>query len=574
MPTLRRRERETLFFSLLAILSLTYAGFTVASTWLEFDKGWQLSASALLVTLGLALGRQLGVSVRWLSIVMQGTLLAHATSLAWLTGGIYSPALGWLALTPFPAVLLYSIRSSLYWLAGVCGILVLMYAHAWLGGSSSIELNPIDLMHWHMGMAVIILVAQIVMLYRFQTLRRQRLVQLYQRNRKLQAARRELRASQRQKDKFVAAVSHELRTPMTAILGLADVIDQSEGLSDDTRSKIRDIQRSANHLLATINDLLDYSQMEAGKLQIHPRVIDLHATLAGAFNLLKHRARQKDIDCRLHIDPKVPQWVRADDHRLTQVLVNLLGNAVKFTATGFVELRCGAVDGVGDSCELVFEVEDSGAGMNAEQMERLFSDYAQADITIARRYGGNGLGLSISRGLVSAMQGHIGVRSEPGQGSCFTVTIPTTRCSAPAVEALSPDVNRPDLVMRVLLAEDEPINRQVAQLMIRKALPKVKVDEATNGVQAVALAEQTRYDLIFMDLVMPELGGLEAAQAIRQLPQGELGQVPIVALTAHTDRNIWQQCRSAGMNDILLKPCDRPKLLATIVQYAPAERSA
>ncbi len=571
----RGGEKETLFFSLLLILSLAYAGFALASVWLGFGGGAALSALALVLTGALALARRTGASVRSLSVGMQGVLLVHAAALAWLTGGIYSPALGWLALAPFPAVLLRSIRSSVVWLGAVCAILLLLYAHAWLGGVSELALDPSHLMHWHMGMAVLILVAQIVMLYRFQALRRRRLVQLYQRNRQLQATRRDLKASQKHKDRFVAAVSHELRTPMTAILGLADVIEQSEGLSTDTREKIRGIQRSATHLLATINDLLDYSQMEAGKLQIHPHVVDLHATAAAAFNLLKHRAVQKHIDCRLHIAADVPQWVRLDDHRLTQVLVNLLGNSVKFTAQGFIELRClvSATNGQGDgeSVDLVFEIEDSGAGMEPEQLERLFCDYAQANVSIARQYGGNGLGLSISRGLVLAMRGQIAVRSQPGVGTCFTVQLPTTRCAAPVSELVSDPIERPELRMRVLLAEDEPINRQVAQLIIKKSLPQVTIDEAVNGVQAVHMAQDKHYDLVLMDLVMPELGGLAAAEAIRQLPQPERSQVPIVALTAHTDRDIWEQCRSVGMNGILLKPYDRAKLLAAIVQHAPVK---
>lgn len=573
LPSQYRKERELLFFSLVGILSLTYAGFAIACVWLDFVAGSVLSLIALVVTLVLGGMRRAGVSIRALSAAMQATLLLHATSVAWLTGGVYSPTLGWLALAPLPAAFLYSVRSSLYWLAGVCSIVLLLYAHAWLGGEGTINLNPIYLMHWHMGMAIIILAAQIVMLYRFQSLRRHRLVQLYMRNRKLQTARRELKDSQKHKDKFVAAVSHELRTPMTAILGLADVIDQSEGLSDDTREKIRGIQRSANHLLATINDLLDYSQMEAGKLQINVHAIDLHTTLAGAFNLLKHRAKQKSLECTLDIHPDVPQWVEADDHRLTQILVNLLGNAVKFTSEGGVSLSARIVAGERDDgrhITLVFEVKDTGAGMTAEQLSNLFNDYAQADITIARRFGGNGLGLSISRGLVSAMDGEISVTSEPGKGSCFRVEIPTKQAKPVALEPAGNHLDRPDLVMRILLAEDEPINRQVAKLMIHRSMPKVVVEEAENGRKAVAMAGERHYDLILMDLVMPELGGMDAAKAIRETLPAPANAVSIVALTAHTDRDVWGQCRTVGMNDILLKPYDRNKLLSTIVQYAPS----
>ncbi len=564
-------EREQLFFSLVAILSLAYAAFAVAALCLDFAAGAALSVVALLGTLGLAGLRRAGVSLWGLSAAMQGTLLLHATAIAWLSGGVYSPALGWLALAPLPSAFLYSVRASLYWLAGVCGVVLLMYIHAWLGGEGTIGLQPTDLMHWHMGMAITILAAQILMLYRFQDLRRRRLVQLYQRNRALQAARRELKASQKHKDRFVAAVSHELRTPMTAILGLADVIDQSEGLSDDTRDKIRGIQRSANHLLATINDLLDYSQMEAGRLQINLQPMDLHATLAGAFNLLKHRARQKALDCRLELDANLPQWVESDEHRLTQILVNLLGNAVKFTSSGHVVLRCRALQQARDDGRnlwLIAEVEDSGAGMSEEQQSQLFKAYTQADITIARRFGGNGLGLSISRGLVSAMDGRIGVRSTPGVGSCFTVELPVRQAQPVVLEAAAQSLDRPDLRMRILLAEDEPINRQVAKLMIHKALPQVVVDEAENGCKAVAMAAERDYDLILMDLVMPELGGMDAAREIRRLPMPR-GAVRMVALTAHTDRDIWGQCHGAGMNDILLKPYDRTKLLSTIVQYTP-----
>lgn len=571
-PSARGRERDQLFRSLIGILSFTYAGFAWACWWLDFTLGSLLSGAALFATLGLGGLRRKGLPLPWGSAAMQGTLLVHATAVAWFTGGVYSPTLGWLALAPLPAAFLYSVRSSLYWLAGVCVIVLAMYAHAWLGGASHMGLNPTDLMHWHMGMALTILAAQIVMLYRFQALRRQRLVQLYVRNRQLQTARRQLKANEKHKDRFVAAVSHELRTPMTAILGLADVIDQSEGLSEDTRDKIRGIQRSANHLLATINDLLDYSQIEAGKLHINTHPIDLHFTLAGAFNLLKHRARQKALDCLLEIDPAVPQWVACDDHRLTQILVNLLGNAVKFTAEGSVVLRaslCPKSSATDDPLWLVLEVEDTGAGMSPEQQAQLFKAYAQTDITIASRFGGNGLGLSISRSLVSAMGGEIGVRSVQGQGSCFSIRLPVARTAPEEIASNTPSFERPELEMRVLLAEDEPINRQVAKLMIRKALPKVVVDEAENGRHALELAGKVRYDLVLMDLVMPELGGMDAAKAIRETLPSPRNAVPIIALTAHTDRDIWAQCRAVGMQGVLLKPYDRTQLVSTLVQYAP-----
>jgi CheY-like chemotaxis protein len=216
------------------------------------------------------------------------------------------------------------------------------------------------------------------------------------------------------------------------------------------------------------------------------------------------------------------------------------------------------------------EVEDTGAGMTPEQQAQLFHAYTQADITIARRFGGNGLGLSISHGLAQAMGGDIRVRSQAGQGSCFTVRLPVRLAQPEQVEVSPLGLDRPDLSMRVLLAEDEPINRQVAKLMIRKSLPAVVLDEAENGRQAVAMAATGRYDLVLMDLVMPELGGMDAAQAIRQTLSAPANGVPIVALTAHTDRDVWGRCRDVGMNDILLKPYDRNKLLSTIIQYAPS----
>jgi CheY-like chemotaxis protein len=376
--------------------------------------------------------------------------------------------------------------------------------------------------------------------------------------------------TQKHKDIFVASVSHELRTPMNAILGLADLIHHDQRLPEDVRSKVENIQKSSEHLLTIINDLLDYSQISAGALRIVNEPFDLHETLRTAYMILEPRALTKAIIYSRQQDANVPRWILGDAHRLTQVLVNLLGNAVKFTNEGFVSLNCHYEESLEDAQHgtLHIEVRDSGIGISTENQAKLFEKFVQADSSISHRFGGNGLGLSITRNLVEAMDGKIGVESESEQGSRFFISLPC-QCTAPLKQRITTDLPLAELgPIRILVVDDNPLNRQVASLQIRRQLLQAEIDEATGGLQAFEKIRDGQYDVVLLDLMMPDMDGFETTRKVRsELPEPQRS-VPIIALTANNDAREHERCLTLGINESMVKPFDRVLLSKKILEHA------
>jgi signal transduction histidine kinase/CheY-like chemotaxis protein len=582
----RPKEREWLFFSFLIILSAGYAAFALVAWGLDFHAGVLANGLGIVAMSVLGALRWRGFRLGPLITALQTLTLAQAFAVTWLTGGIYSATIGWLALAPLPAVLAYSQRARIAGLVAGWLLILGLYGYALLGGEMALNILPQDLIHWHLMMAVVIFGIQLALLQRLSTVRKQRMQSMQQHSRKLRQIHKQLQHNQQQKDLFVASVSHELRTPMNAILGLADLIQHDKGLHSDVREKMADIQKSGEHLLTIINDLLDHAQMEAGRLQVVKEPFNLHDCLKISFQLLKRRAETKPVNYSLRIDPDVPQWVMGDSHRLTQVLVNLLGNAIKFTAQGEIELHCGLPQNDhentpkstpespsnlrdGQPAQIIrLAVRDSGIGIAPELQHRVFQSFSQADNSIARRFGGNGLGLSITRGLVEAMGGRIGFDSLAGVGSTFHVLLPCAVCAPVANAHTVEEEAKSEKALRILIADDNPMNRQIASLQLRRHFPNAQVTSVDNGLEAFeAVRDGERFDVILMDLLMPEMDGQTATQKIRnELPQPQC-DTPIIALTANADQQEWARCLAVGMNECMLKPFNRLVLVKRVLFY-------
>ncbi len=382
----------------------------------------------------------------------------------------------------------------------------------------------------------------------------------------LRATTRSAQAAARAKEEFLAVMSHEIRTPMTGVLGMADLL-----LNADLPAKERDyvvgIQRSGRHLLALINDILDFSKGEAKKLNLETIDFDLAEMLEQVRALLAPQAAERGLDLRIEHDPGIPGMLRGDPTRLKQVLVNLVGNGVKFTRRGSVTVtvrRRPTYDGR----ELVrFEVRDTGIGIAEEKQGVLFNAFSQIDASTTRHYGGSGLGLAISRKLVEAMGGAIGLESAPGAGSLFWFEVPLERGQEVAFEE-----HRPVLVAcpprLVLLAEDVELNRVLIADMLRSHGHQVVTAE--HGEEAVAAAARELFDLVLMDVQMPVMDGTEATRRIRKLPL-PAGAVPILALSANILPEEQDRYLAAGMNGALTKPIDWAQLFAALAKYGPAE---
>ncbi|MBW8873968.1 MAG: response regulator [Acidobacteria bacterium] len=352
------------------------------------------------------------------------------------------------------------------------------------------------------------------------------------------------------KSRFLANMSHEIRTPMAGVLGLVDLLLKTE-LSATQRGYGELIQSSAASLLRLIDDVLDFSKIEAGRLTLERVPFDLHATLREIVELLRFRAGARYTELGLALGAEVPQWVWGDPGRLRQVLTNLVGNAVKFTEDGAVDVEAERLaDG-----RLRFRIRDTGIGIPQEAQGRLFSLFSQADSSTSRRFGGSGLGLAISQRIVEQMGGEIGFDSTPDVGSVFWFILPLDPAAPPAPPAILPGhtaaAGPNGRRYRILVAEDNAIN----QLVITHELAVLgyEVVAVNNGLEALQAVEKDAFDLVLMDCQMPELDGYEASRRIRESP-GESREVPIVALTAHALKEDLERCLAAGMNDTITKP--------------------
>ncbi|MCX7165223.1 MAG: response regulator [Rhodocyclales bacterium] len=368
------------------------------------------------------------------------------------------------------------------------------------------------------------------------------------------------------KSAFLANMSHEIRTPMNGILGMASIL-RREGVTPKQADRLDTIDRSAQHLLAIINNILDISKIEAGKFVLEEVPIALDSLLANVSSILSERARAKGLSLGVETEPLPPTLV-GDPTRLQQALLNYATNALKFTEHGSVTLRIRRQSETEDSVLVRFEVQDTGIGITPEALSRLFSAFEQADNSMTRKYGGTGLGLAITRRLAELMGGDAGVDSTPGVGSTFWFTARLKKGSGTVLTRTATNADGEMLIRqgyggsRILVVDDEPINREVARMLLEDT--GLVIDTAEDGAEAIALAQKTAYAIILMDMQMPKVNGLEATRQIREMPGYR--DTPIIAMTANAFAEDRARCFEAGMNDFLTKPFDPDTLFTTLLR--------
>ena len=535
---------------MLVVVSLTFSLFN------PYRHGSTMQVGFALLILGLLWLMHRGVALNTVLGLMCFLSVAYLFNAARVSGGVFSLRLVWLMLVPVMAYYVMGPAHGLLWLL-VSWLTTLTLAWmTWSGTGIELPVGGDQQDFYAFASIAINCLTLMVVPLVYDRQHRRNLTESQTRQNELEQTRLDLEHTQALREHFIAAVSHELRTPMNAILGFNSLLMSRTSDKPRAQQLLEHTRQSADHLMTVINDVLDYSQFLSGRLNAQQEVFNLHATIGHAFDLFAPKVQSMSIAYQLEVAPGVPTWVSGDRHRLMQILVNLLGNALKFTGQGHVRLHV-VVHPEG----LMFAVHDTGIGIASEDQTNLFGRFAQASQDIQRQYGGNGLGLAISHGLVQLLGGHMGFESELGRGSRFWFTLPLRASSAPEhISSSDKPLVQADKAWRFLVVDDHRLNRLLVTQVLKNAWHQCTVVEAGDGLQALQALQTQDFDLVFMDLVMPELNGADATHALRAMPAPR-GKTAVVGLTADVSPVDLANFRAAGINALLLKPFDPQQLV-------------
>lgn len=426
------------------------------------------------------------------------------------------------------------------------------------------------------GAIMLLLIAAV--LYNRYSLKRKVALELEKKNEIIKLEKERAEKSEQFKQQFLANMSHEIRTPLNAISGMTELL-QDAAFDEQYKKYLQVIKNSSENLLAVINDILDLSKIEAGKMELEKIPFNLHELVDHVYQSFAFRAKEKGIELEVEVNKDIPANVIADPMRLTQVLINLTGNAVKFTDKGFVRLSVSLsnaerIASPVSLTEVRFEVSDTGIGIPPEQQSKVFESFRQSHAGTTRKYGGTGLGLTISQNLVELMGGKIEMVSEENKGSVFSFSIPV---QVPDVISVGHAKQQPvkefakAAPSKILLVEDNEYNRLLVNDALHKKMPAANLVMAASGKEAIDIMQREKFDLVLLDISMPEMDGYEVAEIIRHKLSDEVKHIPIIAITANVSQAEMEKCKAAGMNDFMAKPFRISDLVATVSKYIPAE---
>jgi signal transduction histidine kinase/CheY-like chemotaxis protein len=527
-------------------------------------------------------GRIAGVPLTTSSQLYQVTLLSLVLYSSWLMGGLNSPAMAWLGIVPLLPWFTMSRRWTSVWLGlafiSAWAFWVFHYL-GWLPMKADVSL--FDLL-FNASTCSMLCVAQGIFLLTLDTADVDNVQLIESAAKELSEVNAKLMVASRHKDQFLAMVSHAMRTPLNGVKGFLSLLADRSELGSAAQAEVTGAQNAASHLLTVINDLLDLSQISQGRFSLNAQVIQLQDAIKDTHRALASFAHQMGLDYRLDIAPDVPTWVKLDPDRLAQILINLLGNAIKFTPQGQVLLRVSVLQAGAQQTTVKFDVLDNGIGIEASQLEQVFEPFFQSNQPALRAQDeglkGNGLGLAISKSLAQAMGGQLTVASTLGQGACFSLVVPLSLVAAPnPAQPQEPSFEAPDeYPYRLLIVDDHAVNRTVLAATLKKILPRATLSLADGGVTALALLQEHAFDLVLIDLLMPDLDGMEVVRRTRSDEVHPNRDVPFIALTANVAPDALAQCMAVGMVQVMPKPFNRQGLLRAIqihARRAPADQA-
>lgn len=588
------RQSTNVYFIWFTVLTLlAFIGLAPWLYWLGHTPSANSCAVAVVcVLISMGVWRN-GGGVKWGGLIYQVTLMAVVLFNAAITGGVTSPVLTWLAIIPLLPLFMGSrIGGLLAMLASMLSVLGLyqLQIRGWLplienqfalqslGDGPPFADNAWQTLSFAAGMFILMLLAQLALVHIYDTANEQHLRRLRQANTRLETLSKNLKVASAHKDQFLAMVSHEMRTPLNAVMGYLGLLSSDSHLPEPADQYVKGARNSAAHLVTVINDLLDFSQIQQGKLVLNLQPVNLREVLTSTHQTLSPRADQLGVAYPLDIDANVPEWALVDAHRLAQIILNLLGNALKFTSQGQVRMHI-CFESTPDTPkhgQMTIRVEDTGTGMPQSALENIFKPFVQLkisdnDLKAGNALHGNGLGLAITRSLVQSHKGSVSVESTLGLGSAFTVKLPIAVAEPPMARRPTDPSSANPTELDILVVDDHVTNRLVATASIKRGLPNAIIDHAINGTDALDKMRAHRYDLVLMDLIMPDISGTEVVRRIRDDLDHPYRDVPVIALTANVAADAVKECLALGFREVLPKPFDRDILVQAILTHAQTQ---
>jgi signal transduction histidine kinase/ActR/RegA family two-component response regulator len=477
------------------------------------------------------------------------------------TGGIHSPIAVWLNVMAVPVLLLLGPQYALIWIVVDLLMVLGLTVATWHGWVANHLFGQDHTVLWAYIVHVFAMLNLMTGVRLYDHLNQMQLKRIHQGNEALKVTHQELIQAQAHKDEFVAAVGHELRTPMNAILGFNGVLRREFAHQPEDLEVAALIRRSTEHLLQLVNDILDFSQLQAGKLQLTSQDFDLSDLLKELSQRHHEKANNKGLMLQIKDLNSKPWPVRADRQRLSQILNNLIDNAIKFTKHGSV-----FVSATRHADQLRFEVSDTGPGIEEKNFTHIFRRFEYADLQTTRVHGGTGLGLTLCEKLVNLMGGKIGVYSQVGHGAEFWFEIPYVPGQLPKGQNPQDLLDLGAEALKILVVDDNTVNLMVAKLQLKNSWPQSEITTAPTAHEALKLLDERSFDLALVDMIMPDMDGLVLTQEIKRRHPDKILHMPIIALTANTNPVDRERCLSAGMNDVLHKPMDNLTMVRVVTQ--------